>query len=146
MSGIHLIERDMTSAEFERMKRGFDEHALDHGVAIQASDRIGFVTLDGEQFIGCASGLAYKNGDAYSGWFYLTDLFVEKPYRRRGIGATLLAALEERLSQMGIHKLWTWTAGYEGPKFYKRQGYEMFVNMTEWYSNGDARVGLQKRL
>ncbi len=146
MDDLELIERDMTSAEFERMKRGFDEHALDNHVAIQRSDRFGFVAQTGDQFIGCVSGLAYKNGDVYSGWFQLTDLFVEAAYRRRGVGATLLATLEQRLLQRGVDKIWTWTAGYEGPAFYKRQGYELFVEMENWYSNGDGRMGLRKIL
>ncbi len=131
MDNLKLVERDMTSAEFERMKRGFDEHALDNHVAVQGSDRFGFVAQAGDQFVGCVSGLAYKNGDAYSGWFYLTDLFVEAKHRRRGIGATLLAMLEQMLLQRGIDKIWTWTAGYEGPAFYKRQGYKIFAEMDK---------------
>ncbi len=146
MGHVRLCERDMTSGELARMNSGFDEHALANGVALQSSDRFGFVALEDEAFVGCASGLAYKHGDAYSGWFYLTDLFVEKAHRRQGIGATLLNALEQTLRARGIDKIWTWTAGYEGPAFYKRQGYKVFAKMENWYSNGDARVGLRKEI
>ena len=93
MGEIRIIERDTTSAELERINAGFDEHAVDNGVEIQSSVRIGFIALDGEKFIGCASGLAYKNGIEYSSWFYLTDLFVEKEYRLQGIGSKLLKVL-----------------------------------------------------
>lgn len=136
----------MTDAEFARMNAGFDEHTLDHNIAIQSSDRFGFVALDGEKFIGCSSGLAYKNGDDYSGWFQLTDLFVEKEYRGQGIGTQLLVALEEAIQQRNVDKIWTWTAGYEAPKFYIKQGYTILAELEDWYSSGDSRVALRKNL
>lgn len=146
MNRIKYIEREMTDAEFARMNAAFDEHTLEQNVAIQRADRFGFVALDGDTFIGCSSGLAYKNGEVYSGWFYLTDLFVEKAYRCRGIGARLLAALEETVRPQGVDKIWTWTAGYEAPEFYAKQGYAIFAELEDWYSSGDSRVALRKNL
>jgi GNAT superfamily N-acetyltransferase len=146
MSEISIVEREMTPVEFARMNAGFDENTIDNDVAIQSSERMGFVALDGDDFAGCVSGLAYKNGDAYSGWFYLTDLFVEKAYRKQGLGAKLLKALEDKILACGIDKVWTWTAGYEGPGFYKKQGYTVFAEMENWYSSGHSRVGVRKQL
>ena len=146
MSSISILDREMTSAELKRMNAGFDEYALDIGVKTQSSDRFGFVAMDGDTFIGCSSGLAYKNGEAYSGWFYLTDLFVEKAYRFQGFGTKLLLALEEKIATVGVGKIWTWTAGYEAPLFYQKQGYEMFTEMEDWYSDGCSRVGLRKKI
>jgi GNAT superfamily N-acetyltransferase len=146
MSEISIVEREMTPAELERMNAGFDENTTDNGVAIQSSERMGFVALDGDDFIGCVSGLAYKNGDVYSGWFYLTDLFVEKAYREQGLGVKLLKALENKILAYGIDKIWTWTAGYEGPGFYNKQGYTVFAEMENWYSTSHSRVGVRKEL
>jgi len=146
MSTISIIEREMTSVEFARMNAGFDENTIDNGVAIQSSERMGFVALDGDEFVGCVSGLAYKNGDAYSGWFFLTDMFVEKAYREQGLGAKLLTALEDKILARGIDKVWTWTAGYEGPGFYKKQGYSVFAELEGWYSSGHSRVAVRKQL
>ena len=146
MSKISILDREMTSEEFEGMKSGFDEYTLDNGVEIQSSDRYGFVALDGETFIGCSSGLAYKNGEVYSGWFYLTDLYVEKTYRFQGLGAKLLMVLEEKITTIGVRNIWTWTAGYEAPAFYQKQGYEIFAEMENWYSDCSSRVGLRKKL
>lgn len=93
-----------------------------------------------------SSGLAYKNGDEYSGWFYLTDLFVEKAYRGRGVGAELLCSLEEVIAKSGVTNIWVWTAGYEAPGFYQKMGYEIFAEMEDWYSDGSPRVGLRKKI
>lgn len=146
MKAIEIVERDMTSLELERMNAGFDENAVDNGVIPQSDQRFGYVAIDGEKFVGCVSGLAYKNGDEFNGWCYLTDLFVEKEYRLQGIGAKLLHNLERKLLQRGIHKIWTWTAGYEALKFYVKQGYGVFAEMENWYSNGDGQLGLRKNL
>ena len=146
MNKISIIERDMDQTELAQMNAGFDENSRDHNVEIQTATRFGYVALDGEHFIGCSSGLAYKNGAIYSGWFYLTDLFVEKAYRGQGLGTQLLKALEDKLQRQSITKLWTWTAGYEAPGFYKKQGYEVFTELENWYSDGSSRIALRKSL
>jgi ribosomal protein S18 acetylase RimI-like enzyme len=147
MDTVTIVERDMTPLELERMTAGFDENAIDNGVIPQNTHkRFGYVAMDGEDFIGCVSGLAYKNGEQFNGWCYLTDLFVEKEYRRQGIGAKLLGNMENVLLQNGIDKIWTWTAGYEAPKFYIAQGYVIFAELENWYSSGDGQVGFRKNL
>lgn len=146
MNNIQIHDRNMTTGEYERMKSGFDEHALEHGVAIQSADRLGFVAMEGNTFAGCASGLAYKNGRQYNGWFFLTDLFVEKAFRTRGLGTKLLQALEEKVAKLGVRYLWAWTAGYEAPAFYQKQGYEQFAELENWYSDGSSRLAFRKQL
>lgn len=146
MDNIEIINRDITSRELNRVHTGFDEHTIENEVIVQSSIRFGYVAEDKHKFIGCSSGLAYKNGDRFSGYFYLTDLFVEKDYRSKGIGAQLLSALEQELKENGIIHIWTWTAGYEAPNFYQKQGYHIFTEMEGWYSDGSARVGFRKRL
>ena len=128
------------------MYSGFDENTIDNGVEIQSSSRHSYTALAENKFIGCSSGLAYKNGDQYSGWFYLTDLFVEKQYRSQGLGAKLLRALEKEIISIGVKNIWTWTAGYEAPEFYQKLGYEIFTQMENWYSDGSSRVGFRKNL
>ena len=128
------------------MHAGFDEHTHDNGAEVQDHQRFSFVALAGGKFIGCVSGLAYKNGDQFNGWCCLTDLFVEKEYRRQGQGAQLLQAMEKTLQQHGIDKIFTWTAGYEAPGFYKKQGYTIFAELENWYSTGDSQIGLRKTL
>jgi GNAT superfamily N-acetyltransferase len=144
-----FTEREMTDTEFTRMQSGFDEHTLEQHNPLEISERFGFVATDENgTFVGCSSGLAYKQmpSGTYSNWFYLSDLFVEKPYRGQGVGARLLQLLEARIAAQGVLYIWTWTAGYEAPGFYKKQGYEVFTEMENWYASGHSRVGLKKKL
>ena len=146
MKTIKIFERDMTDTEFSQMNEGFKEYELLYTEVNQTSDRLGFVILDGNKFVGCSSGLAYKNGEKYNNWCQLTDLFVEKEYRGQGLGSKVLKKLEEKLISLGIHKIWTWTAGYEAPDFYKKQGYEVFCELEKYYLTGHSRIGLRKNL
>lgn len=144
MSAIKVVEREMSDAEFARMNAGFDEHTREHGNPLGTSERYGFVLTDSGVFVGCSSGLVYKNGDVYNGWFYLTDLFVEKPYRKQGFGAELLQTLEERVAALGVVHYWVITAGYEAPGFYQGQGYTLFFEQEHYYATGHSRVMLRK--
>ena len=65
MNKISIVNRDMTSEEIEQMNSGFDKLSLEEGVEIESSKRFSFVALIGNTFIGCSSGLAYKNGVNY---------------------------------------------------------------------------------
>lgn len=141
-----IVNREMTAEEVELMNKGFDALSLEEGVETEGSDRIGCVALMEDKFIGGASGLAYKNGEDYSGWFFLVDLFVDKEHRSRGLGAKLLKTIEDRASRLGVKRIWLWTSGEKALKFYDRYGYEIFVEMEKWYSDGNSRVGLWKNL
>lgn len=142
MSSILFLEREMTEAEYAREQVGFDEHAAEFGNPPYSAERVTIVAMDGERFIGCASGLSNDNKT----WFYLTDLYLEKPYRGRGLGAEILAMIERKMASLGYKHIWTWTAGYEAPGFYKKQGYVIFSEFENWYPSGHSRVGLWKDL
>ncbi len=74
------------------------------------------------------------------------ELFIEKAYRGQGLGARILNSLEERVSSFRVKNIWTWTAGYEAPGFYQKQGYEVFCELEDWYATGHSRVALRKAL
>jgi ribosomal protein S18 acetylase RimI-like enzyme len=104
------------------------------------------VATDGGKFIGCSSGIAQKNNNQYGKYFYLSDLLVEKEYRKQGLGKKLLELLEGKMKSLGIESIWTWTATYEASTFYQQQGYEVFTKFENYYPSGYARVGLIKKL
>jgi GNAT superfamily N-acetyltransferase len=142
LSAIRYVERELTAAELARVQAGFDLQGREHGNPPGPSLRLTCVALDGEAFIGCASGLRHDQDT----WFFITDLFVEKAYRRKGIGAALLGALEAQAAALGVKTIWTWTAGYEAPGFYLKQGYQIFCEQEDYYPTGHSRLGLRKAL
>jgi GNAT superfamily N-acetyltransferase len=143
---INFYYRDMTDVEFKREQEAFNEYGLEYGNPLGTAMRHGFVAMDDDRFIGCSSGLAQKSKIGYENYFYLTDLLVEKAYRKKGYGKELLRLLEEEIKKLGIKYIWTWTAEFEAVEFYKKQGYEIFANLDNWYPSGHNRVGLLKDL
>lgn len=142
MSLITFVERDLTPAEREQVDAGFAAYGLEHGNLPHAKEVIGLVALDGERLAGCAFG---RTSDSRR-WFYLSDLYVEKPYRGQRLGEQLLAAIEAMAATIGGERIWVWTAGFEAPGFYQKHGYTIFVEMPGWYTNGHSRFGLWKNL
>ncbi len=139
-NNIKFIEREMTKSELKLMNQGFDQHMAKFNNLPLKKKRFTIVITDKNNFIGCASGLTNDNKE----WFYLTDLFVNEKYRGQGLGAKILKQLENKVAKLGIKHIWTWTAGFEAPSFYKKQGYKIFTEMKDWYKSGHSRVGLLK--
>jgi GNAT superfamily N-acetyltransferase len=137
---IYIAERAMTAAEYACELEGFREHALEYGIPDIPEIRYGFVAVDGEAFIGSVSGLLYDK------WFYITDLWLAKPYRKQGYGAELLHKMEDKAKQQGVKHIWTWTAGYEAAPFYQKHGYVIFCEFEDYYPTGHSRIGLRKQL
>ena len=146
MNNVKVVYRKLSSIESNRMDTGFDELSIEEGVELESTERFSFIAKKRNEFIGCSSGLAFKNGENYSGWFQLTDLFVEKENRSKGLGKELLQTMEVKMASVGIKQIFLWTSGVKAIKFYERHGYKKFTEMESWYSDGSSRVGLRKNL
>jgi len=144
--GIQFDERELTSSELALVSAGFAENAQKHGNPSETAERITFVALNGESFVGCSSGLAYKRARVYENGFFITDLYVAAELRGTGVGSALLRQLESKVRTLGIATIWTWTAGFEAPDFYQKHGYEVFCEMEDWYPSGHSRFGVRKRI
>jgi ribosomal protein S18 acetylase RimI-like enzyme len=138
--------RDMTDSELKREQTAFDEQGSEFDNPPEKQERFGFVATEDGKFIGCSSGLAQKEKNRYGKYFYLTDLLVEKEYRKLGHGKKLLDLLENKIKSLGIEYIWTWTASYEAPNFYLKQGYEVFTTFDNFYYSGHSRMGFIKKL
>jgi ribosomal protein S18 acetylase RimI-like enzyme len=70
-------------------------------------------------------GTAMAGFDGHRGWVYY--LAVSPPHRRRGIGATLMARVEEGLARLGCGKLNLQVRGSnrDAVAFYEKLGYEI---------------------
>ena len=138
--------REMTDTEYKREQIAFDEHGKEFGNPSDEQERFGFVAIENDRFVGASSGLAQKLENGYGKYFYLSDLLVEKEYRKQGHGGKLLKLLENEMRKLKIEYIWTWTAEYEAQSFYIKKGYEIFVEFKEFYVSGHSRVGLIKKL
>jgi ribosomal protein S18 acetylase RimI-like enzyme len=136
----------MSDAEYKQEQIAFDVQSVAFGNPPEQQKRFGYVATDNGKFAGCSSGLAQMNLKEYGKYFYLTDLLVEKEYRKLGVGKQLLELLESKITLLGIEYVWTWTAGYEAPGFYQKQGYEIFTTFENYYPSGHGRIGFIKRL
>ncbi len=54
--------------------------------------------------------------------------------------------LEERVTALGVMNIWTVTAGYEAPGFYRKQGYTIIFEQENWYAAGHSQITLRKTL
>ena len=136
----------MTEREYKREQEAFAEHGAEFGNPPDDQERFGYVATDNGKFVGCSSGLVQKHGEQYGKYFYLSDLLVEKEYRKLGYGKQLLQLVENKVKGFSVEYVWTWTASYEAETFYLKQGYEVFVKFEKFYPSGHARVGLIRRI
>jgi GNAT superfamily N-acetyltransferase len=143
---LKFEDRPMTDDEYKTEQILFYNHSAEFGNPPDRQERFGFVVTDNGKFVGASSGLAQKNNDKFGKYFYLSDLLVEREYRKHGYGKKLLELLEEKVKSLGIDFVWTWTAEFEAEAFYKKQGYEVFTRQEEFYPSGHARIGLIKKL
>ena len=99
----------------------------------------------------------YRTRDAYS-WTAANSIYVDKDYRRQGIGALMYAELEKRLKDLGIVNMLAGSAfcetedeylSHDSYEFHKRMGYEKVARMKgigrkfdRWYD----LLWMQKKL
>ncbi|MCL2513494.1 MAG: GNAT family N-acetyltransferase, partial [Oscillospiraceae bacterium] len=102
-------------------------------------ERYSFTAEENNMAIAFASGLANHK------WFYLTDLWVREDYRRQGLGAKLLAMLEDKIKSVGIEHIYTWTSGFTNPVFYEKCGYKAFAVFEDFFEvKGYNYIGYRK--
>ena len=68
---------------------------------------------------------------------YLSTMFVDEEYRRKGIGARLIREMEKRAAQMGVNLIRLDTFNWQGKEFYEALGYECaghYENAEDGYS------------
>ena len=58
-------------------------------------------------------------------------LWVDEPWRRKGVGSRLLSAVEERGRAGGARKAELNTFGFQAPGFYEKRGYQRFAAIED---------------
>ena len=83
-----------------------------------------FVALEAGEPIGTASLKAFDMETRSDLTPWLTSLHVAKPWRRRGIGSSLVKAIEQKAVELGIRKLFLFTTDAAlDALFYSRLGW-----------------------
>ena len=55
---------------------------------------------------------------------YVSTVFVDEEYRRKGLGARLMREMEKRAADMGVNNIRLDTYDWQGKEFYETLGYE----------------------
>ena len=55
---------------------------------------------------------------------YVSTVFVDEEYRRKGLGARLMREMEKRVAAMGVNMIRLDTYDWQGKEFYETLGYE----------------------
>ena len=76
---------------------------------------------------------------------YVSTVFVDGEYRRRGIGTALVREMERRALSMGVNRIRLDTFSWQGREFYETLGYEQ-VGHYENDAEGYAEYFFLKRL
>lgn len=82
-------------------------------------------------------------GYIWGGWLHVTDLWISKEYRRRGLGGQLLARAEHEAASLGAHGVFLSTFDFQAPDFYRARGYEVFATLQD-YPLGHTDYHLRK--
>ena len=108
----------------------------------------------GQRMDGCISIGIMESGQLIAGLdacmtaykiLYVSTVFVEADFRRRGYGKVLMAALEQRARALGANMIRLDTFGWQGKAFYEALGYEI-VGSYENAEDGFSEYFFLKRL
>ena len=168
-----LIIRDVRPEDAERLVEIYAHYVLDTAVSFEYevpsisefTDRIEKITKkypylvcekDGK-VVGYVYASAYSGRTAYN-WTAATSIYLDKDYRRQGIGTLLYNELEERLKKQGIINLLAGVAyceevdeflTHDSFKFHMNIGYKKVAHMEavgkkfgRWYD----LIWMQKRI
>ena len=68
---------------------------------------------------------------------YVSTVFVDEEYRRKGVGARLIREMEKRAAALGVNTIRLDTFNWQGKEFYEAMGYECaghYDNPEDGYS------------
>ena len=126
---MKISKREVTKQELKEIYDDFRKIEMQYGVPQVERKRYNVTAEDNDMLIGMASGLSHQNK-----WFYLSDLWVHENYRKQGLGAKLLATLEDEIKSAGIKHIYTCTTAYNSNEiFYEKQGYQQCFTFENYF-------------
>jgi len=71
---------------------------------------------------------------------------LDKAYKKKGLGASLLSELEEKAAETGETSITLSTKSYQAKDFYIKQGYEIYASLSDVPQKGITKYHFIKRL
>ena len=76
---------------------------------------------------------------------HIKALVVDKEHQKKGLGASLLAELEEKAVEAGVTSITLSTKSYQARDFYIKQGYEIYASLEDVPKKGVVKYHFIKR-
>jgi len=76
---------------------------------------------------------------------HIKALVVGKEHQKKGLGASLLAELEEKAAETGVTSITLSTKSYQAKDFYIKQGYEIYASLSDVPQKGITKYHFIKR-
>lgn len=77
---------------------------------------------------------------------HIKALVVDKGHQKKGLGASLLAELEEKAAEAGVTSITLSTKSYQAKDFYIKQGYEIYASLEDVPQKGVTKYHFIKWL
>ena len=77
---------------------------------------------------------------------HIKALVVDKGHQKKGLGASLLAELEEKAEKAGVSSITLSTKSYQAKDFYIKQGYEIYASLEDVPQKGATKYHFIKWL
>ena len=77
---------------------------------------------------------------------HIKALVVDKEHQKKGLGASLLAELEEKAEKAGVSSITLSTKSYQAKDFYIKQGYEIYASLEDVPQKGVTKYHFIKWL
>ena len=77
---------------------------------------------------------------------HIKALVVDKEHQKKGLGASLLAELDEKAAETGVTSITLSTKSYQAKDFYIKQGYEIYASLSDVPQKGITKYHFIKRL
>jgi len=136
-----------TPEEYESAKDGY--RAVLEGLGRNIINKIGNVELGRTVEIFMRNGedkvVGGVIGHIFSGWVYVSLLWVEESLRNKGNSAKLLKMIENEAVKLECKYAHLDTYSFEARPFYEKNGYMLFATL-ENYPSGHSKYFLKKRL
>lgn len=89
--------------------------------------------------------IALLHAQQVLGNIHIKALVVDKEHQKKGLGASLLAELEEKAKKAGVSSITLSTKSYQAKDFYIKQGYEIYASLEDVPQKGVTKYHFIKR-